>query len=478
MKLSKKTNVLTFFILFLWVACSSLNINEGASIITASSAPTTTTVPRELTSKSTAIHLPEIIPSEVEIHFWHPWSGEMANLINELADEFNQTNEWGIFVKISAFADDRILAQRVADVIEQGDTLPELIAAPDFILAAMVDHGVELLDLDNYLISPGTENSQDQLERYYTIFLDAGIYKGRRIGFPAYASGNFLIYNQSWAQTLGFKLPPDSPELFREQMCAASKANQYGNIKENIGTGGWIYSNEPLDFLSWMIAFGENEGVDSLSPSYLLIDREHEGSYFLFDMFMPINNCAWIGRQKLPYQYFTHRQSLAYCGKLEDILIQEQVNQSNGSEDKWTVIPYPSVEGNKPIVIISTDFYSITTADKGKAIAAWEFVQWMTKIENQEQVVETTGSFPLSMDVLYLLEDFRALHPAWSEGLSYLPFVERIPFASDWLVARDILSDVSWQLVQYTTMREDIPEIWEDANQLYLEVKNIEDAEK
>ncbi len=81
-----------------------------------------------------------------------------------------------------------------------------------------------------------------------------------------------------------------------------------------------------------------------------------EGGSYLYDLFL--ENCAWIGRQQHPYQYFANRQALTYSGKMEDILIQERVNELNNSNDQWTVLPYPS-KIDKPVLLIDGDSYAI-----------------------------------------------------------------------------------------------------------------------
>jgi hypothetical protein len=94
----------------------------------------------------------------------------------------------------------------------------------------------------------------------------------------------------------------------------------------------------------------------------------------------------------------------------------------------------------------------------------------MTTTENQARIVETTATFPLSATSLDALAEFRAAHPAWSDGLVYLPFAEHIPSSNEWIIVRDILSDISWQLIQFTTTRENIPGIWENADTLLQEI--------
>lgn len=423
----------------------------------------------ELTANPNDEPLPATrVPVDVEIELWHPWSGEMANLIEELADEFNSTNEWGITVQPTARADDQALAQNILNLTESADDPPDLVAAPYFLISFMVAEGIDLQDLDSFIQSPEWGIGQDYGEDLSPIYKDNASHQVIRVGFPAYRTANFLLYNQTWAEELGFNRAPDTLDAFREQMCAASRENLSGRLEENIGTGGWVYSHDPLVTLSWLRAFGGGVGNGAEGGAVLSTKQNIKSSAFLYDMFLPVNNCAWQGRQPKSAGYFSKRQALAYSGKLEDVLVQEKANQSSPFEDEWTVIPYPSVAG-KPVVIIESDAYSITTQDEGHALAAWEFVKWMSSPSVQARVVEATGSLPLSSGALELLDEYRKAHPVWEQALSYMALAEHAPLAGNWLVTRSILSDVSWQLIQYTVAQADIPAIWQSAEDLHRE---------
>ena len=416
--------------------------------------------------------LPVSIPPGISVNFWHPWSGEMANLVQYMTTEFNGINEWGIRINPSSFADDQVLSEKLFSAMEEGADLPGLVAAPGYLLVGMEEGGVSLEDLNPFIESAVWGLTEEETAGFFPVFWNYAVEGDRRFGVPAYRTGNFLFYNQSWAQDLGFAQIPASADAFREQACTAALSNQFGKKPENVGTGGWIYSYDPNVFLSWLKSFGG--GNISLDPVQVILNGTEnvESATFIYEMFLPINNCAWLGRQSSPYQYFSNRQALAYSGRLEDILIQEQVNEINHVNDEWTVFPYPS-DFAKPVVLIDGSSFAILSADDEIAIAAWEFVRWMLKPENQKRVVEKTAAFPLSTATLALLEDFREDHPAWGESISFLPFAENISAIPDWPIIKDIFSDISWQLIQFTTTKENIPGFFEEADTLLKELGEL-----
>jgi len=50
--------------------------------------------------------------------------------------------------------------------------------------------------------------------------------------------------------------------------------------------------------------------------------------------------------------------------------------------------------------------------------------------------------------------------------------MEPTPSYSDWLVMQDIFSDISWQLTQFTTARDEIPLMWKNADDLLQEMRS------
>lgn len=400
--------------------------------------------------------LPDDIPSGIEIEFWHPWSGEMANLIEELVSEYNRTNEWEITVRTSSHADERVLVQDVLE-IGQEQPLPDILAAPPYFLQYLYEEGFALADLNEYLASEIWGFADEESLQFLPVFWNTDVRDHKRIGVPAYRSANLLFYNQTWAQSMGFQEPPADTEAFRELTCAASDG----------GIGGWVYEYDGLTFLSWLKAFSGGFPLEGGTPNNFLIDENVIASEYLYDLY--VDDCAWIGKQPLPYQYFSNRQAILYSGQMEDILIQEEVNAINGSADQWTLIPYPAGD-ERPVVLVEGLSYAIFNETDQNSLAAWDFIRWILRVENQVRVVETSATYPLSTEAIALLSDFRGTHPAWADTLQYLPLVQTPTADVSWMGVQDILSDVSWRLTQYIG-KDNIPFLFESADNLFAEIE-------
>jgi len=406
------------------------------------------------------------ISDGITLNFWHPWSGEMANLIEEMVGEFNSTNEWGITVNAEFHSDEIVFIDDMDQAIQEGNP-PESIAAPSYYLRSLEENGFALQDLRNFIESPVWGFSNDEITSFPPVFWNTDIISAKRLGVPAYRSGYLIFYNQTWARELGFSQSPTNHESFKEQTCKAGSTYLNDSDLNNNGTGGWVYSYNPYMFYSWVKAFGGGDEGEGNNAGSLGRNENVESGTYLYELFF--DSCAWIGRQQQPYEYFANRQALAYSGKMEDILIQERVNELYNSNDQWSLLPYPT-NTSKPVMLVDGESYAITTNDKEKALAAWAFIRWMLNPENQLRVVEESGTFPLTDTAIKLLNGYKIKHPAWAAALQYLPLAQNAPVDSNWVLTKKVLADVSWKLIQYTTTRDDIPVIFQDAQNLLSEL--------
>ena len=324
------------------------------------SAPTTTAEGRLFAE------LPAELEAGAVVEFWHPWSGETANLLAELGEEFNRENEYGVEVLVFPRGDERTIIQDVENARASGE-LPDVAALPADYLISLRRQAVPLQDLDVYIQSGQWGWSEERAASFFPVFESASMVDGSRIGLPAYWSGTFLFYNQTWAGELGFAERPMIPTEFEAQSCAAAKNNLYDGDPDTAGTGGYIFSQEGTAIFSWMRAFGGGKPAGETGGWLLAQAGDTAAGEFLYDLYL--KDCSWTGRQTLPYDYFSTRLALFFSGRLEDILIQEKVNGQNNSQDQWTLIPYPST-GDKPVIFIEGSAYTILTTDPQLALAA------------------------------------------------------------------------------------------------------------
>jgi hypothetical protein len=83
---------------------------------------------------------------QTRLFFWHPWTGKMAEEINAIVQDFNQSNLWGIEVFTSSSGGYAALSSKFEENIEI-DNIAHVLAAPS----------EQLLLWQQGLIRPGPE---------------------------------------------------------------------------------------------------------------------------------------------------------------------------------------------------------------------------------------------------------------------------------------------------------------------------------
>jgi len=402
----------------------------------------------------------EKIPHGLELEFWHPWAGETAEMVEELIDKFNSENPRSITINSISHADQNVLIEDLTEAFINKEQIPDLIVSNSQSLKAWYAEGFTIKEMNPYIGFDSESSTEKTMPEIFPIFWNVDVIDEERIGIPAYQSGQFLFYNQTWGNELGFEDFPGTIETFTEQACAAAKSNRYDAIMENNGTGGWIYNSEGLSLLSWLRVFGGGDLINSRSQPILTQPENINAFTFLFNLYL--DDCAWTGKEPQQYAYFSNRFALFYSGQMEDIIKQIKYDNANGNTDKWVLISYPSTFG-KPVIMVKGLSYAITTENEERSIAAWEFIKWMLTPENQAVFVEKTGIFQLSSEVIGNVDVRAEMYTIWKDSLQYLPYAQAEPSFGEWYEIEKVLEDVGWQLTQYTMLAENIQAILADA---------------
>jgi len=428
--------------------------------------PTSTNIPETptpLPQQNVEIPEDDKFNNKITIEFWHPWSGEAAQVIGSLIDEFNSSNIGRIQVNANSYGDEDYLTGKVLDALRNHQN-PEIIAAPINFLRNLFLEGNGMVDLTAYVDHLKWGLTEEEKLSYPLAFWQQDTLNGARFGMPAERDVHVLFYNQSWAKELGFKSPPATPDDFLNQSCAAARANSYDEDPNNNGTGGWIYNSNPLTILSWMKAFDGGELPKAEGDQYVFNNKPNVDAYTFLQQIYKLG-CAWIGKDPDPYQYFKTRKALFYSGTLQDILLQEK----NSSKDHWIIIAYPSIDHNEVILTDGLSYGVLNTSSENN-LAAWLFIRWMQKTDNQVKLIIDTGTYYLTSSTLEKMSSFRNLHPAWFAALQYLPLAKSTPLLSSWTIVGKILQDSTWQLAQGNVKTGDIPDVLSDVDKLIKEI--------
>ena len=379
------------------------------------------------------------------ILFWHPWSGDLAKAVDAAVADFNQKNTWGIQVKAQAWYSAGALYDAVAaGATAQPQVLPQVVAATGDQLAEWVVNGDRLADLSGYIQDAQAGMAEADVKSFQPVFWAEDQSGSRRWGVPALRSAQVIFYNQAWARELGFQSPPRTPEAFKEQACAAAKANNSLSNRNLAGTGGWLVDNDALTTLSWMSAFGAKAIPDGEGQPYTFESPAAEKAVaFLRGMFD--QGCAWTGNDPMPYGYFSQRMALFYTASSSNIIAQSRSQEQYKSKDAWTVLPFPGEDG-KPLAYTSGYSYALFKAkDPGEQLAAWLFVRWLEQPEVAARLAKALPSIPVSDGVTAQIGGDSSQFP-WPALLALAESARPAPALSTWRDVRRLFEDAAWQI--------------------------------
>lgn len=385
----------------------------------------------------------------IEIEFWHVWDRDTGDALNAIVDEFNATNEYGITVT----ALDQGSYGDIVGAVEAGMAVGEL---PHLVVGYRSDYlGWEsaregtLVDLTDYVRDKDWGYSSDEVNEFTDAFWSQDEVGDARFGLPHSRSAQFLYYNTSYAQDLGFDAPPSTPAEFKEQACAATADN---------GLGGWFIHTGADTLASWIFAFG---GEYEVEDGYTFDTEEAKAAFeFMADLYA--SGCAWLPESSYPNAEFATRQGLFYTSSSGGVGYQEAAFEDAGSTDEWTLIPYPTVDGGGVLVAYGPTFIMLQSTPE-EQLASWIFMKFVMEAENQVAWIEASGYYPPRESVIDLLGDYIASHPFYDVG--YEAVVSSAKFTSMFesgATVRGLMQDAGALLFQDGFDPGDIPGILAD----------------
>jgi multiple sugar transport system substrate-binding protein len=432
--------------------------------------PTTqpTIIPDERSTLAAELQVSPGALAGTKLTFWHPLSGKSADVLNQLVNEFNQRNVYGIFVTPSSYFSESELSAEMENVFQTNSPLPSMVMASADLLNKWQQDTGDVIDLEPYLNEAGVGLTQQQLADLFPSFFPKEADEAGRLGLPAYRSGGVLFYNQTWANELGFQNPPATLEEFKQQACAAAEANTSDKKRTNDGTGGWFINTGWESAVSWLQAFGFNHLQAGGSGDFSFSTPEAEKALTYLKS-LNDQGCAWSGRKADPQEYFATRQALFYSASLEDIASQALTNTRLDSQDQWIPIAYPDQTASSEILTTGYD-YAILKSDARSQMAAWLFIKWLSDPARHARLAAADTTFPLSYSEVATLGSLGEQNLQWQQALGFISQARQAPDFPDWWMVRQILEDAFWKSLQPNVTESDLPIILRELDATISEV--------
>ncbi len=366
----------------------------------------------------------------LEITVWYPWYGVEASLFESFVKGFNEKNQWGIQVSARGQVNFTNLYEAVNAALPTADKPDMVIALPEQALEWNDERVVT--DLTPYVQDPiyGVDSSDIPF-----VFWNQDTFAETRVGVPAQRTARFLLWNETWAGSLGFDSPPGTPQDFQQQACRAQQSMLKDDSQKNDSMGGWFVDTEPMTAYAWLLAFegGVLEGNDYrfLTPNNI--------DAFKFLRELSEASCAWQAAGTDPIDAFAGHEALFITASLEDLPAVARAFATANSTDKWKVVAFPGTNEDA-LVVYGSSYVVLKSTDK-EQLAAWLFIRWLMENEQDARWVETTHLFPLRESTLDLLGDYKKTHPGWAQAMELLPQGEIQPQLASWRTVKVMLGD-------------------------------------
>ena len=457
---------------------------------------------------TSVIDIPEATLRGLSIRFWHPYAGEEQVLLDRITREFNMTNRWGIQVENTSISGFTRLEQSLRQAaVDQ--SLPDLWTMFTYQALQIDANGTVVTDLRPFIDDAGYGLTVAEQKDFLPTLWQQDLVPppalkgrapsmGKRMGIPWVRSGELLVYNQTWAKELGFNRPPETPDEFRQQVCAAAKANNSDSNRGNDGSGGWLVTGDPAELIGWLQAFGAQ--ISRQDGRGYQFDTPEAGQAVSFLYELKQDGCAWLSPSTAPETALSERKALLAVMPLLDLVNLQSPEQerpvpteitptlAQGTKivptptpiptptvtvepaDIWLPLPFPS--SGSPAVVAYGSSLIVGQSQPERQLAAWLFVRWLTLPENQARWVQLTHTLPVRSSAV---EDIQAAQiqdpPAWETTLSYLPYLQAEPYYVSWSVVRWTLGDAILHLFQPEYSAEQAAQILAMLDELAAEIQ-------
>jgi ABC-type glycerol-3-phosphate transport system substrate-binding protein len=424
--------------------------------------PSKTPAPGKTPAAVSRLGVREAALDGITLDVWHAWYGAPAALFESQVDEFNQSNPWGILARVEGFQNYTELYAEASAAVHGPNRPDVVVGLPEYAVEWHAQKAV--VDLSNYVSDPKYGLSAADVADFPSVFWEQDRLGPLRLGIPAQRTTRLLLYNQTWAQELGFPNPPRDAQEFEQQACAANQSFSSDDDPQNDGNGGWLIDTHPISDLSWLLAFGggalQSEGLRFLTPENIAATRFVKG--------LSESGCAWQTRETPATEIFVERKALFITAGLEDLpeLARDFAGAGNG--DTWTVLPFPGSEGNALVVYGSS--YILFESDRAEQLAAWLLVRWFLEPDNQAEWVHSAGLFPLQVSTMGQLADYASGHPQWAEAVNLLPQAHTTPQLAAWRIVRVALGDGFTFMFRVDTPVGQVPAILAQLDTLVTEL--------
>ncbi|MDR0138641.1 ABC transporter substrate-binding protein [Metabacillus idriensis] len=358
---------------------------------------------------------------KVTIDFWYTWGGDEANVIKDLIDEYNKSQD-KVFVKGLSQGD--VQKQMTAIV---GGNPPDLASHPDENkIASWAERGV-ITPLDDYM-----KADKFDFEDFLPSARTAVQYEDKTYALPVVMNAWMLYYNKDLFEQAGLDGPPETIQELEEYNKKLSKIED-GRIEK---LGIWPAGNPYM----WMNAFGGqlwDADKNVPTPTDEGLKKTFELNKRMWDQYGAdaVDRLASSeGKYDSPQNsFFSGKYAMAFDGEWLATFIKKYAPNLN-----YGIAPMPYDENHPESK--NGGFINVGTLYIPKGAKhpqeAWEFLSWITEKEQMVQFAAGLGNLPPRKSAADA-EEFKDV-PAYETFMDYISngemkSVPPVPYLEEYL---------------------------------------------
>lgn len=329
-------------------------------------------------------------PSGQTVVYWHQHSGSREEFLNQMIEEFNTGNPWGITIEGSNQGGYGDIYNKMIAGIPSGD-VPNLVVAYQNNAAAYFQAGGLVDDMDVYVTDTTWGLNEAEVADFVPGFFtqDYTADGTARIGFPPNRSTEALYVNMTALKELGYDAPPASWQEFGEMACAFTENGWSGYDGDD--TIGYTIRTDASFIAAATFALGGEIYVDG---QFVFNNPEtQQALQFMVDLYN--DGCATlIAEQYGDQNNFAAGKSPFFIGSTSGLpFVRSAVEEAFAEPFEWVVtfIPYADM----PVQNVYGASVSIPKTTPEGQLAAWLFVRWFTEPEQQAGWAEVSNYYPV-----------------------------------------------------------------------------------
>lgn len=326
--------------------------------------------------------------SPIEIEFWHAMSGGHEEALTKITNDFNESNEKNITVKLvnqGSYSD--LSTKNMAAA--RANNLPVLTQAYEDWITEYIQNDL-VADLTPLINDQEVGMSEAELTDIVEVFREANVWDGKYYGLPFNKSTRIMFYNVDYLEEAGIE-PPTTWEELRD---ASEKLTFDNEGRKVIGLG--LENSVSLEFNQWVHQAG---GVyfDEATGEFKMNSSEGKEALQFVNNMIQDGVARTAGEDGYMSGPFTRGDVALYIGSSAGIPYVAAPAEENGINWAATVLP-SGKEAATPFAGTNVSIFASASDEEKKA--AFEYMKFLINTENTTYWAMQSGYLPVRYSAL------------------------------------------------------------------------------